>query len=123
MIRTHEKAFAAVAALALLLAFVATAYANRVSFTGQGTQNSRILMGFKLRGAGCPGGPHCLDNALSPIALGVPIPQFHRFMFPGGGAAGNGGAALGTTREDNLGFDRRVSPTIKYLASVDFYDR
>ena len=63
MIRTHEKAFVAVAALALLLAFVATAFANRVSFTGQGTQNSRILMGFKLRGAGCPGGPHCLDNA------------------------------------------------------------
>jgi hypothetical protein len=57
------KAFAGVAALGLLLAFVATAYANSVSFTGQGTKNSRILMGFRLRGQGCPGGSHCLDNA------------------------------------------------------------
>jgi hypothetical protein len=59
------------AALAMALAFAAGADAKTVSYTGEGTslkagqsKGLPILMGFELRGKGCPGGPHCFDHAL-----------------------------------------------------------
>lgn len=46
------------------------ARANTVSYTGQGinlqsgqTKGLPVLIGFELRGAGCPSGPRCFDHA------------------------------------------------------------
>jgi hypothetical protein len=59
-----------VGALAMALAFAAGAGAKTVSYTGEGTnlkagqsKGLPILMGFELRGKGCPSGPHCFDHA------------------------------------------------------------
>lgn len=48
----------------------AGARANTVSYTGEGTELQAgqtkglpVLMGFELRGSGCPTGPHCFDHA------------------------------------------------------------
>ena len=65
-----RKAFGIIAALALFLACAGTASANTVSYTGMGTnikpgqtRGLPVLMGFELRGKGCPTGPHCFDHA------------------------------------------------------------
>ncbi|HEV7515778.1 MAG TPA: hypothetical protein VGR07_05720 [Thermoanaerobaculia bacterium] len=69
-LRTCTKALGLVGALALLLACTASAYANTVSYTGEGTnlkpgqtKGLPVLMGFDLRGKACPTGPHCFDHA------------------------------------------------------------
>jgi hypothetical protein len=60
-----------IVALALMLAGAGNAYANSVSYTGEGTnlepgqtKGLPVLMGFELRGKGCPTGPHCFDHAV-----------------------------------------------------------
>lgn len=65
------KALGFVGVLALLLACAGNAYANKVSYTGEGTnlkpgqtKGLPVLMGFDLRGKGCPAGPHCFDHAV-----------------------------------------------------------
>lgn len=69
-IRICNKALGAIVALVLLLGCAGNAYANTASFTGQGvnlkpgqTKGLPVLMSFDLRGAGCPTGPHCFQNA------------------------------------------------------------
>lgn len=54
----------------LLSAWATGANANTVSYIGEGTnlkpgqtKGLPILMGFDLRGKGCPSGPHCFDHA------------------------------------------------------------
>jgi hypothetical protein len=65
-----QKRITAIAALAISLMAAAGARANTVSYTGQGinlqagqTRGLPVLMGFDLRGRGCPSGPHCFDHA------------------------------------------------------------
>ena len=56
--------------LALLLTSAGGAYGKTVSYTGEATglkpgqtKGLPVLMGFDLRGRGCPAGPHCFDHA------------------------------------------------------------
>jgi hypothetical protein len=64
------RTITAIAALAASLICAAGAEASVVSYTGQGTnlqpgqsKGHPVLVGFELRGPGCPGGPRCLDHA------------------------------------------------------------
>lgn len=70
MIRPCTKALGIIGALALLLACPVSAYANTVSFTGEGThlepgqtKGLPVLMGFDLIGKKCPGGDLCFKHA------------------------------------------------------------
>jgi hypothetical protein len=70
VIRTSPRGFTAIAALAVSLIGAGGAHANTVSYTGEGielragqTRGLPILIGFDLRGRGCPAGPHCFDHA------------------------------------------------------------
>ena len=69
-IRTYTRALGIIGAL-LLLTCANSAYANTVSYTGEGTnlkpgqtKGLPVLMGFDLLGKACPAGPHCFDHAM-----------------------------------------------------------
>src|SRR2546421_9474502 len=44
------------------LCSAAIASANVVSYEGQGTQNKRVLVGFKLKGKHCPASRTCMNH-------------------------------------------------------------
>jgi hypothetical protein len=65
-----RKCFVAALALAVSLVAAASAQANTASYSGEGiglkagqTRGLPVLIGFELRGRGCPTGPHCFDHA------------------------------------------------------------
>jgi hypothetical protein len=67
---TCAKGLGHIGALALLLACPVGAYANTVSYAGQGThlkagqtKGLPMLMGFDLIGKNCPGGARCFKHA------------------------------------------------------------
>ena len=61
---------------ALLLSGSASVRANVVTYEGQGTQNKRVLVGFKLKGKHCPASRACMNHgkvkSFSPVSYPYP---------------------------------------------------
>jgi len=62
------------------------------------------------------------ERALAEIFRFVAVAQFDRFMFAGGGSAGDGSAAKNAGLEEDVGFNGRISARIENLARVGFAD-
>src|SRR6202020_1162429 len=60
-----------------------------------------------------------VKNAFTEVVVLVSIAELDSFMFAGGGAAGNGGAAFGSSVEDNIGFDGGIAAGVKDFTGVD----
>ena len=57
-------------------------------------------------------------NAFAEIALLIVVAQFDGFVFAGGSAARDGGAAVAAIGEKNFGFDCRISPRIQNFSAT-----
>ncbi|TMM11454.1 MAG: hypothetical protein E6G00_04820, partial [Actinobacteria bacterium] len=61
---------------AVLLSGSASVRANVVTYEGQGTQNKRVLVGFKLKGKHCPASRACMNHgkvkSFSPVSYPYP---------------------------------------------------
>ncbi len=62
------------------------------------------------------------EGAFAAVAFGVVVAEFHGFIFAGGGAGGDGGAAEGAVFEDDIDFDGGVSAGVEDFACEDVFD-
>ncbi len=60
------------------------------------------------------------ENAFALVAFLVAIAEFDGFIFAGGGAGGDRGAAKGSVFEDDVDFDGRVTAGVKYFTSSTY---
>ena len=63
-----------------------------------------------------------LARAFAQVALGIAVAKLDRFVFAGGCAGGNRGAADGTVREMHIGFDGGIAARVENLAANNLDD-
>ena len=63
-----------------------------------------------------------LQHALAEVAVLVAVAEFAGFVFAGGGAGGDGGAAEGAAFEEDVDFDGGIAAGIDDFAAGDFPD-